>query len=79
MMKMCWDNMSERKFNLNHFLVQLETDEDMALFEMSKKPEDRVGRYRRCPRCGSRSWEQIYPDLKTGKDLCCNECEGCAV
>lgn len=71
--------MEKNKFNLDHFLVQLDTDEELALFEVTKKASERASRYRRCPRCGSRSWEQIYPDTKTGKDLCCNECEGCAV
>jgi hypothetical protein len=63
------------KFNLDHFLVQLETDEDMALFELSKKPRQKAGVYRRCPRCGTESWKQLYPDER-GKDKCCNECEG---
>lgn len=70
--------MEKNRFNLDHFLVQLDTDEELALFEMTKKVSERHDRYRRCPRCGSRTWDQIYPDER-GKDVCCNECEGCAV
>jgi hypothetical protein len=66
--------MSNKNFNLDHFLVQLETDEEMAMYELSDPKRDTSKRFRSCPRCGSKEWQQIYPD-QYGVIKCCNECE----
>lgn len=65
---------NSKRFSLDHFLVQLETDEEMAMYELSDPQRDRTKPFRKCPRCGSGEWKQLYPDSH-GVAKCCNDCE----
>lgn len=67
--------MAKKPFDVDKFVDALEMDEEIAEFDMSNnKKRDRKGAYRKCPRCGSRSWKRLYTDVR-GKAKHCNDCK----
>lgn len=64
----------KNNFDLDKFLNHLDMDEDMAMAELSNPQRDRRQTYRKCPRCGTRAWKQLYNDER-GKATCCDKCE----
>lgn len=64
--------MSKKKFDLDRFVESLELDDDLADFE-ERRPKKKLP-YRRCPRCGSDYWQELFTD-KRGKVVSCSECE----
>lgn len=67
--------MSQKKsFDVDKFIDALELDEEIAEFDMSNPKRDRKATYRKCPKCGSRSWARLYTD-DYGRTLNCDDCK----
>ena len=67
-------NDGKNNFDLDKFLNHLDMDEELAMAELSNPQRDRRQTFRKCPRCGSRAWKQLYADER-GRPTCCNLCE----
>ena len=63
--------MSRKTFDVDRFIDQLEMDEEIATYELTKPRKQKP--YRDCPRCGASDWTQLKTD-KRGKAIACSEC-----
>jgi NADH pyrophosphatase NudC (nudix superfamily) len=65
---------NSKKFDLDKFINHLEMDEELAMAELSNRQRDRKQTYRKCPRCGTRNWQQLYVDER-GRSIACDKCD----